>query len=101
MSTTPQKSTSPSNTKPIVEPAKAADPTPTAAPADTGHVKANSRAGKVIVSISVDERLAKQARLLAKVRGVTISSLFVQAAAYAIPQELKTALASIKDDLAE
>ena len=101
MSTTPQKSASPSNVKSTVEPTKPTDVTPTAAPAEGSSVKASGRAGKTIISISVDDRLARQARLLAKVKAVTISSLFTDAAARTIPLELKAALSSIKDDLAE
>ena len=100
--TTPSKNTSqstPSNHK--VEPAKAPEVTPTAAPAtvETPKTEAAVEAAKTIISISVEPKLARQARLLAKIKGVSISSLFTDAATLAIPAALKTALAEMKDEV--
>jgi hypothetical protein len=98
MSTSTQKqntlSSVPSNHKPV-EPAKA--PEPTTAPVETP--KTAVQADKTIVSISVEPKLARQARLLAKIKGVSISSLFVDAASREIPPALKVALASIQDEV--
>ncbi len=68
----------------------------TTATADGGTGKSRS---KTIISISVEPKIARQARLLAKIRGVPLSSLFVEAAAATIPAALKAALSSIRDDL--
>jgi hypothetical protein len=99
MSTTPQKqntlSSLPNNHKPV-EPAKAPEPT-LAAAVETP--KAEAVDAKTIVSISVEPKLARQARLLAKIKGVSISSLFTDAATLAIPAALKTALAEMKDEV--
>jgi hypothetical protein len=103
MSTTPQKqntsSSIPTNHK--VEPTKAPEAT-TAAPATVETPKAETPVdanAKTIVSISVEPKLARQARLLAKINGVSISSLFTDAATLAIPAALKTALAEMKEEV--
>jgi hypothetical protein len=121
MRPTLQSSTTPQITKTPAEAAKPADPAsatplppatveaheaPTTttdaakaeatATADGGVGKSRS---KTIISISVEPKIARQARLLAKIRGVSLSSLFVEAAAVSIPLALKAALSSIKDDL--
>jgi hypothetical protein len=98
--TTPQKNASPSlpnNHKPV-DAVKAPEPTITAV-VETPKTEAAVDNAKTIVSISVDPKLARQARLLAKFKGVSISSLFVDAAAKEIPVALKAALASVKDEL--
>ncbi|MFI5297514.1 MAG: hypothetical protein ACHREM_05395 [Polyangiales bacterium] len=56
------------------------------------------KAETTIVSITVSTRLAAKARLLARIRGVTISSLFTDAAAREIPVALKAALADMRDE---
>ncbi len=109
MSTNPQKqntlSSVPNNHKPV-EPSKAPDAASTAVSVlaetpktETPATVDDPKNAKTIVSISVEPKLARQARLLAKFRGVSISSLFVDAAAKEIPVALKQALADLKDEV--
>ena len=99
------KNTAPTTTSPknTAEPLKAADPSPTATSTQvdaTAVVPAdNTVSAKTIVSISVEPKLARQARLLAKIKGCSISSLFVDAASREIPVALKEALAAMKDEV--
>jgi len=99
------KSTTPStvNNKPAVEPVKApeAASTSTSATVETPKTDAqgDNTASKVIISISVEPKLARQARLLARFNGVSISSLFTDAASHAIPIALKAALADLKEEV--
>jgi hypothetical protein len=90
----------PTNHKPV-EPVKALEPPTTAASAtvETPKTETAVETAKTIISISVEPKLARQARLLAKFRGVSISSLFVDAAAKEIPVALKAALADLKDEV--
>ncbi|MFI5296732.1 MAG: hypothetical protein ACHREM_01430 [Polyangiales bacterium] len=76
---------------PVVDPAK---PQADDKPAASGAEKPET----TIVSITVSTRLASKARLLARIRGVTISSLFTDAAAREIPVALKAALADMRDE---
>ena len=105
MSTTTSKnSTTPSTvSNKSVEPAKAPEAASTTASTAVEtpktEVQADTASAKVIVSISVEPKLARQARLLAKFNGVSISSLFVDAAAKEIPAALKIALADLKDEV--
>jgi len=94
-----------SNSKPTVEPVKAPEAIPAAAPTAVEAPKtdaapqADNTASKVIISISVEPKLARQARLLARFQGCSISSLFTDAAAVAIPVALKAALADLKEEV--
>jgi hypothetical protein len=107
---TASKSASPSNSnsKPA-EPVKAADAKSVESPQPVETAKADApveptpppvakSAETTIVSITVDARLASKARLLARIRGVTISSLFTDAATREIPVALKAALADLRDE---
>ena len=100
MSTTTQKpNTSPSvPTNHKVEPAKAPEPTTTVT-VETPKAEAAVDTAKTIISISVEPKLARQARLLARFRGCSISSLFTDAAAREIPAALKSALADLKEEV--
>jgi hypothetical protein len=91
------------NVKPV-EPIKAPDATSTApsAPVEAPKTEVqadNTASPKVIISISVEPKLARQARLLARFNGVSISSLFTDAAAASIPIALKAALSDLKDEV--
>jgi len=106
MSTTTQKqntsSSLPTNNKPV-ESAKAPEPATTAShtesPKTEGHKEASVENPTTIISITVNEKLARQARFLARARGCSISSLFTDAASLAIPVALKAALADLQGDL--
>ena len=101
------KNTAPptTNNKPAVEPQKALEAASTATSAPVEAVKTEAQApvdnaaSKVIISISVEPKLARQARLLARFQGVSISSLFTDAATLAIPVALKSALADLKEEV--
>ncbi|MFI5297298.1 MAG: hypothetical protein ACHREM_04310 [Polyangiales bacterium] len=76
---------------PVVDPSKPESPAASTAP---GAEKPDT----TIVSITVSTRLAAKARLLSRIRGCTISSLFTDAAAREIPVALKAALADMRDE---
>ena len=52
-----------------------------------------------VIAVSLPEKLAHQVRLLAKLEGVTISSLFL-AGLGDVPERLKTALAAASAEVA-
>jgi hypothetical protein len=60
--------------------------------------QATASTEKVIISLSVSPRLAKQVRLLSKLEGRSISSIFIDRVAAEIPGRLKAALAEITED---
>lgn len=103
MNTPTSKNTSSSATKNVVEPAKAAadakpaEPTKAGAPVAPAASDGGKSVDKTIISLSVPEKLARQVRLLAKLEGVTISTLFLAAVEKDIPARLKVALANITD----
>ena len=109
------KSTATTNNSKQAEPAKAPEPQKAesapqavepvqtseapAAPTQAEAPKSNDKGGeKVIISLSVSPKLAKQVRLLSKLEGRSITSIFVDAVAAEIPGRLRIALASIVED---
>jgi hypothetical protein len=82
---------------PLYDPAKV-EPARVDAPVEPTPPPVAKSAETTIVSITVDARLASKARLLARIRGVTISSLFTDAASREIPPALKLALADLRDE---
>ena len=102
----PQKATETASTKaeaPTVLASPVLDTKPTEAPAPepqalaaTGHAgKADTR---TILSLTIDESLARKVRLLSKIEGVTISNLVIAFIEKTVPARLKAALAAIVED---
>ncbi len=90
------------DTKPDVAP-QAVEPVQASeapvAPTQAEAPKSNDKGGeKVIISLSVSPKLAKQVRLLSKLEARSITSIFVDSVAAEIPARLKTALASIVEE---
>jgi hypothetical protein len=106
-SATPKPSTDdrpkPTETAATTKPVDAPIPTGTQPTADanpkTGKpAKKNEKAAKkIIVSISVNAKLARQVKLLASLEGSTISSIFVKAIERDISARLKRGLAEMTE----
>jgi len=108
--TSPQKSPSLPTSKNSAEPVKAVDVvhtavTPTVEP-DTANVQVpveaathDLREDKVILSLSVTPRFAKQCRMLAKLTGKSMSTLVLGIVEAEVRSQLKVQLAELRNEV--
>ena len=96
--TKPAEAVKPVDSQPVAEPV-ATEPVKLEVQAEPTRAAPSAKTTeKVIISLSVPERLARQVRLLSKLEGVTISAIFLNAVSADIPARLKLALAAMIDE---